>query len=96
MTESFGKLLIQLLEEIRKSEKEEATKKEQEKCVEMLDRDVTFGIRERICDENECGLTGCPLYVAGECIGNHHLKGVKVKIPARIIDAEAEDKEVKQ
>ena len=93
MTESFGELLIQLLEEIRKSEKEEATEKEQEKYIEMLDRDITFGIRERVCAMNCCGLTACPLWVDGNCIGNHPLKGVKVKISARIIDAEAEDRE---
>ena len=92
MTESFADLLIALLKDISNSEKEEATKKEQEKCVEMLDRDITFGIRERICNENPICQT-CLLFVHGRCIGNHDLKGIKVKIPTRIIDAEAEDRE---
>ena len=92
MTESFGELFIQLLEAIRESEKEETTKEEQEKCVEILDRDITLGIRDRVCRKNCCGLTNCPLYVKGGCIGNHPLRGIKVKIPARIIDAEAEDR----
>lgn len=64
-----------------------------EDTIDILDRDITFGIRERICGENSCGLTACPLYVDGRCIANHSLKGIKVKIPARIIDAEAEDRE---
>ena len=67
-------------------------KNESDGCIEVLDRDITFGIRERICDENSCGITNCPLYVLGKCVGNHHLRGIKVKIPARIIDAEAEDR----
>ena len=64
-----------------------------EDTIDILDRDITFGIRERVCDENNCGLTACPLWIGGNCIGNHHLNGVKVKIPVRIIDAEAEDRE---
>lgn len=94
MTKSFGELLILMLDDIVKEAKEQTDKKnKEEKHIEMLDRDVTFGIRERICDENSCGFTACPLWVGGECIGNHTLQGVKVKIPARIIDAEAEDRE---
>lgn len=92
MTKSFREILIEILEDIRKAEKEEATKKEQEKCIEVLDRDITFGIRERICNENACGLTDCPLFVLNTCIGNQPCRGIKVKIPARIIDAEAEDR----
>mgnify|MGYP007122072777 CR=1 FL=1 len=63
-----------------------------EDTIEVLDRDITLGIRERVCDENSCGLTHCPLYVDDMCVGNHHCTGIKVKIPARIIDAEAEDR----
>lgn len=92
MIKSFGEIFIGLLEEIRKAEKEQEKNNTTEKTIEVLDRDITFGLRERICDENECGLTGCPLFVLGKCIGNHHLRGIKVKIPARIIDAEAEDR----
>lgn len=97
MKESFGELLIAILEDIRKetekNKEEQAERNKTEKHIEMLDRDITFGLRERICNENSCGLTACPLWVGGNCIGNHSLKGVKVKIPARIIDAEAEDRE---
>ena len=72
--------------------RKKATKNESDGCIEVLDRDITLGIRERLCDENCCGITACPLWIGGNCIGNHHLNGVKVKIPARIIDAEAEDR----
>ena len=90
MEKSLAEILIGILEDIRKAEKEETIKQDSEKCVEVLDRDITFGIRERICDENSCGLTHCPLYVLGTCIDNHPCRGIKVKIPTRIIDAEAE------
>lgn len=63
-----------------------------EDTIEVLDRDITLGIRERVCDENSCGLTRCPLYVDDMC-GQSPCTGIKVKIPARIIDAEAEDRE---
>lgn len=76
-----------------KRKRQRRTKKT-EKQIEVLDRDITFGIRERICNENHCGATNCPLYVDDRCVGNHPPKGIKVKIPARIIDAEAEDREV--
>ena len=91
MTESFGDLFIELLESIRKGEMTETKKYESENCVEVLDRDITFGIRDRICNENPfCGK--CLLFEDGRCIGNHSPKGIKVKIPTRIIDAEAEYK----
>lgn len=92
MTKSFAEILKEIFEDIIKEEKEQAEKNRTEETIEMLDRDITFGIRERICDENSCGISDCPLYVLGKCIGNHPLRGIKVKIPARIIDAEAEDR----
>ena len=90
MTKTFAEILIEILKDIEKSEREEAIKSEPEKCVEVIDRDITFGIRDRLCDENSCGLTGCPLFINGKCIGNHRPTGIKVNIPVRIIDAEAE------
>lgn len=93
MIKSFAEILKEILEDVIKEEKEQAEKNKSEKCVEMLDRNITLGIRERICNENSCGFTHCPLFVLGACIANHHCRGIKVKIPVRILNAETEDGE---
>ena len=92
MTKSLADILIEIFGDIIKEEKEQTEKNRTEKSIEVLDRDITFGIRDRICNENHCGVTNCPLYVDDRCVGNHPPKGIMVKIPTRIIDEEAEDR----
>lgn len=91
MRKSLAELLVEILNEQIEAEKRNIKKPyESEKCIDVLDKDITYGIRDSICKENSCGSTDCPLYVDGYCINNHTCEGIKVKIPARIIDAEAE------
>ena len=90
MIKSFAEILIDILEDLRKEEMEKRNDDKSEKCTEVLDRNITFGIRDRVCEENSCGLTECPFYVGRHCIANSKPTGIKVKIPTRIIDAEAE------
>ena len=96
MTKSFAEILKEIFEDIIKEEKEQAEEQNRtEKTIEVLDRDITFGVRDRVCKENRCGSTDCPLYVDGDCINRHLCDGITVKIPTRIIDAEAEDRKVR-
>ena len=69
MTKSFAEILKEIFEDIIKEEKEQAEEQNRtEKTIEVLDRDITFGVRDRVCKENRCGSTDCPLYVDGDCI----------------------------
>ena len=61
-----------------------------EDTIDILDRDITFGLRDIICIDNFCGDTNCPLYIDKKCICNHAPKDIKVSIPTKYIDAEAE------